>query len=123
MQNYKMVTWLHKMLCFVVRVNQTFTKKVEKAPLVDEDYSKIKRELRGIAFSYLISYMEVQLLNTSEFIPLFKLYLDDIGVEIILVSNRDIGDAISTATQTNYDEDGFILAKAASITRRYIFDE
>lgn len=123
MQNYKMVTWLHKMLCFVVRVNQTFTKKVEKAPLVDEDYSKIKRELRGIAFSYLISYMEVQLLNTSEFIPLFKLYLDDIGVEIILVSNRDIGDAISTATQTNYDEEGFILAKAASITRRYIFDE
>ena len=123
MQNYKMVTWLHKMLCFVVRVNQTFTKKVEKAPLVDEDYSKIKRELRGIAFSYLISYMEMQLLNTSEFIPLFKLYLDDIGVEIILVSNRDIGDAISTATQTNYDEEGFILAKAASITRRYIFDE
>ena len=123
MQNYKMVTWLHKMLCFVVRVNQTFTKKVEKAPLVDEDYSKIKRELRGIAFSYLISYMEVQLLNTSEFIPLFKLYLDDIGFEIILVSNRDIGDAISTATQTNYDEEGFILAKAASITRRYIFDE
>ena len=111
------------MLCFVVRVNQTFTKKVEKAPLVDEDYSKIKRELRGIAFSYLISYMEVQLLNTSEFIPLFKLYLDDIGVEIILVSNRDIRDAISTATQTNYDEEGFILAKAASITRRYIFDE
>lgn len=123
MQNYKMVTWLHKMLCFVVRVNQTLTKKVEKAPLGDEDYSKIKRELRGIAFSYLISYMEVQLLNTSEFIPLFKLYLDDIGVEIILVSNRDIGDAISTATQTNYDEEGFILAKAASITRRYIFDE
>lgn len=111
------------MLCFVVRVNQTFTKKVEKAPLVDEDYSKIKRELRGIAFSYLISYMEVQLLNTSEFIPLFKLYLDDIGVEIILVSNRDIGDAISTATQTNYDEEGFILAKAASITRRYISEE
>lgn len=123
MQNYKMVTWLHKILCFVVRVNQTLTKKVEKAPLGDEDYSKIKRELRGIAFSYLISYMEVQLLNTSEFIPLFKLYLDDIGVEIILVSNRDIGDAISTATQTNYDEEGFILAKAASITRRYIFDE
>ena len=121
MQNYKMVTWLHKILCFVVRVNQTLTKKVEKAPLGDEDYSKIKRELRGIAFSYLISYMEVQLLNTSEFIPLFKLYLDDIGVEIILVSNRDIGDAISTATQTNYDEEGFILAKAASITRRYIF--
>lgn len=123
MQNYKMVTWLHKILCFVVRVNQTLTKKVEKAPLGDEDYSKIKRELRGIAFSYLISYMEVQLLNTSEFIPLFKLYLDDIGVEIILVSNRDIGDAISTAAQTNYDEEGFILAKAASITRRYIFDE
>ena len=123
MQNYKMVTWLHKILCFVVRVNQTLTKKVEKAPLGDEDYSKIKRELRGIAFSYLISYMEVQLLNTSEFIPLFKLYLDDIGVEIILVSNRDIGDAISTATQTNYDEEGFILAKAASIIRRYIFDE
>lgn len=123
MQNYKMVTWLHKILCFVVRVNQTLTKKVEKAPLGDEDYSKIKRELRGIAFSYLISYMEVQLLNTSELIPLFKLYLDDIGVEIILVSNRDIGDAISTATQTNYDEEGFILAKAASITRRYIFDE
>ena len=123
MQNYKMVTWLHKMLCFVVRVNQPFTKKAEKAPLGDEDYSKIKRELRGIAFSYLISYMEVQLLNTSEFIPLFKLYLDDIGFEIILVSNRDIGDAISTATQTNYDEEGFILAKAASITRRYIFDE
>ena len=123
MQNYKMVTWLHKILCFVVRVNQTLTKKVEKAPLGDEDYSKIKRELRGIAFSYLISYMEVQLLNTSEFIPLFKLYLDDIGVEIILVSNRDIGDAISTATQTNCDEEGFILAKAASITRRYIFDE
>ena len=123
MQNYKMVTWLHKILCFVVRVNQTLTKKVEKAPLGDEDYSKIKRELRGIAFSYLISYMEVQLLNTSEFIPLFKLYLDDIGVEIILVSNRDIGDAISTATQTNYDEEGFILAKAAGITRRYIFDE
>lgn len=123
MQNYKMVTWLHKILCFVVRVNQTLTKKVEKAPLGDEDYSKIKRELRGIAFSYLISYMEVQLLNTSEFIPLFKLYLDDIGFEIILVSNRDIGDAISTATQTNYDEEGFILAKAASITRRYIFDE
>ena len=123
MQNYKMVTWLHKILCFVVRVNQTLTKKVEKAPLGDEDYSKIKRELRGIAFSYLISYMEVQLLNTSEFIPLFKLYLDDIGFEIILVSNRDIGDAISTATQTNYDEEGFILAKAASIIRRYIFDE
>ena len=67
--------------------------------------------------------MEVQLLNTSEFIPVFKLYLEDIGVEFIFVSDRDIGDTISTATQTNYDEEGFILAKAASIIRRYIFDE
>lgn len=111
------------MLCFVVRVNQPFTKKAEKAPLGDEDYSKIKRELRGIAFSHLISYMEVQLLNTSEFIPVFKLQLEDIGVEFIFVSDRDIGDTISTATQTNYDEEGFILAKAASIIRRYIFEE
>ena len=45
------------------------------------------------------------------------------GKEIILMSDTDTGDAISTAAQTYYNDEGFILAKVASIIRRYIFDD
>ena len=40
------------------------------------------------------------------------------GREVILAFNSDIGEVISTAASTNYDDNGYILAKAASILRR-----
>ena len=36
----------------------------------------------------------------------------------MLAFNCDIGEVISTVTSTNYDDDGYILAKAAGILRR-----
>ena len=39
---------------------------------------------------------------------------------MILVFNCDIGEAITTAASINYDDDGYILAKAANIIRRDI---
>ena len=36
----------------------------------------------------------------------------------MLASNCDIGEVISTAASTNYDDDGYIPAKTASILRR-----
>ena len=42
------------------------------------------------------------------------------GKEVILVFNYDIGEAITTAANINYDDDGYILAKAANIIRRDI---
>ena len=40
------------------------------------------------------------------------------GKEVILMFNRDIGEAVSSAASINYDDEGFILAKAACILRR-----
>ena len=40
------------------------------------------------------------------------------GREVMLSFDCDIGEVISTAASTNYDDDGYILAKAASILRR-----
>ena len=40
------------------------------------------------------------------------------GREVMLAFNCDIGEVISTETSTNYDNNGYILAKAASILRR-----
>ena len=40
------------------------------------------------------------------------------GREVMLAFNCDIGEVISTAASTNYGDDGYILAKAASILRR-----
>ena len=40
------------------------------------------------------------------------------GREVMLAFNCDIGEVISTEASTNYDNDGYILAKAASILRR-----
>ena len=45
--------------------------------------------------------------------------------ETILVFNQDIGEVIATVAERNYDDDddddddGYILAKAANITRRF----
>ena len=44
--------------------------------------------------------------------------------EAILVLNQDIGEVIATVAERNYDDDdddddGYILAKAANITRRF----
>ena len=36
----------------------------------------------------------------------------------MLAFNCDIGEVISSAASTNYDDDGYILVKAASILRR-----
>ena len=38
--------------------------------------------------------------------------------EVILVFSQDVGEAISVAAESNYDDDGYILAKAANIMRR-----
>ena len=38
--------------------------------------------------------------------------------EVILAFNCDVGEIITTAAATNYDDDGYILAKAATILRR-----
>ena len=40
------------------------------------------------------------------------------GRKVMLAFNCDIEEVISTAAGTNYDDDGYILAKAASILRR-----
>ena len=40
--------------------------------------------------------------------------------EVILVFEHSVGEAISVASENNYDDDGYILAKAASIIRRYV---
>lgn len=46
------------------------------------------------------------------------------GKEMILMSDTDIADAAAQHTaQTYYNDEGFILAKVASIIRRYIFDD
>ena len=36
----------------------------------------------------------------------------------MLAFDCDIGEVISTAASTNYDDDGYILAKTASTSRR-----
>ena len=38
--------------------------------------------------------------------------------EVFLVFNHDDGEAIATAAEANYDDDGYILARAAHILRR-----
>ena len=38
--------------------------------------------------------------------------------EVMLAFNCDIGEVITTAASTNYNDDGYVLAKAASILRR-----
>ena len=38
--------------------------------------------------------------------------------EVILAFNFDVGEAISNAAETDFDDDGYILAKAANILRR-----
>ena len=40
--------------------------------------------------------------------------------EVTLVFNQYIGEAIATAAERNYDDDGYILAKAVNITRRLV---
>ena len=40
--------------------------------------------------------------------------------EVILVFNHDVGEAISVAAEANYGDDGYILARAAHIIRRYV---
>ena len=40
--------------------------------------------------------------------------------EVILVFNHDVGEAISVAAEENYDDDGYILARATHIIRKYV---
>ena len=40
--------------------------------------------------------------------------------EVILVFNHDAGEARSVTAEVNYDDDGYILARAAHIIRRYV---
>ena len=40
--------------------------------------------------------------------------------EVILVFKKDVGEAIAVASENNYDDDGYILAKAANIIRRLV---
>ena len=43
------------------------------------------------------------------------------GKKVILVFNHNIGETITTAADINYDDDdGYILAKAPNILRRYV---
>ena len=42
------------------------------------------------------------------------------GKEVVLMCQRDIGVAVISAAAVNYDDEGFILAKAAQILRRDI---
>ena len=42
------------------------------------------------------------------------------GKEVILVFIHNIEEAITSAAGINYDDDGYILAKAANILRRYV---
>ena len=39
---------------------------------------------------------------------------------VLLVFNHDVGEAIATAAEANYDDDGYILARAAHILRRLV---
>ena len=43
------------------------------------------------------------------------------GKEVMLAFDHNIGEVITSAAGINYDDDGYILAKAASILRRYSF--
>ena len=38
--------------------------------------------------------------------------------EVLLVFNHDVGEAIATAAEANYNDDGYVLARAAHILRR-----
>ena len=38
--------------------------------------------------------------------------------EVSLVFNHDVGEAIATAAEANYDDNGYILARAVHILRR-----
>ena len=40
--------------------------------------------------------------------------------EVLLVFNHDVGEAIATAAEANYDDDDYILARAAHILRRLL---
>ena len=42
------------------------------------------------------------------------------GREVLLVFNSDVGEALTSAASINYNDEGFILAKAATIIRRDI---
>lgn len=97
----------------------------------------------------LTSTDEIPTFKLSDLIKLYNTHLSDLGVtletrihstrfknrllaqfedlsayndkkEVILVFNQDVGEAIATAAEMNYDDDGYILAKAANIIRRYV---
>ena len=40
--------------------------------------------------------------------------------DVLLVFNHDVGEALATAAEANYDDDGYILARAAHILRRLV---
>ena len=42
------------------------------------------------------------------------------GKKVILVFNHNIGEVITSAAGINCDDDGYILAKAANVLRRYV---
>ena len=44
------------------------------------------------------------------------------GNEVLLVCNRDIGEALESAACINYDDEGYILSRAAKIIRRDILN-
>ena len=55
----------------------------------------------------------------------FLAQFEDLGAyndkkEVILVFEHFFREAISVASEDNYDDDGYIIAKAASIIRRYV---
>ena len=110
---------------------------------LEGNFSDYERKLQGIAFGEVVAFIEESLMASAEQIQAFKLS-DLIGVhletrvhstrfkkrllsqfqemsayndkkEVLLVFNLDVEEAIATAAEANYDDDGYILARATHI--------
>ena len=108
----------------------------EVVPFVEESISESLDVFPLFKLSDLIKMYEEQLLelgvkreartHSTRFKNRLLSRLDDLsahndGREVVLIVKSSIGEVAAAAANINYDDDGYILSKAASILRRLVF--
>ena len=94
--------------------NTTHEIPVFKLPDLMKLYNAQLKEL-GVHLESMVHSTRFKLRLLSQFEDM-SAYSDK--KKVILSFNCDVGEVITTAAATNYDDDGYILAKAATILRR-----